>query len=75
MKGVNQTILQLNIETGACYVVAKYTEIAFEREKMVKGEGLKVLNKRIKNMDPDENEIFKFLGVDQADGIKIKEQN
>ena len=67
MKGVNQTILQLNIETGACYVVAKYTEIAFEREKMV--------NKRIKNMDPDENEIFKFLGVDQADGIKIKEQN
>ena len=24
-------------------------------------------------MDPDQNEIYKFLGVEQADGIKAKE--
>ena len=27
----------------------------------------------MKTIDPDENEIYKFLGVEQADGIKKKE--
>ena len=40
---------------------------------MVKGEGLQVLQERIKTMDPDQKEIYKFLGVEQADGIKTKE--
>ena len=26
----------------------------------------------METMDPDENEIFKFLGVKQVDGIKTK---
>ena len=26
----------------------------------------------MKAMDPDENEIYKFLGIEQADGIKMK---
>ena len=32
-----------------------------------------MLNERMKTMDHDENEICKFLGVEQADGIKMKE--
>ena len=40
---------------------------------MVRGEGLQVLHKRMKTMDLDQNEIYKFLGVEQADGIKAKE--
>ena len=44
----------------------------FEREKMVRREGLPVLEERMKTMDPDENKINKFLGVEQADGIKTK---
>ena len=40
---------------------------------MVKGEGLQVLNERMKIVEPDKNEIYKFLGVEQADGIKKKE--
>ena len=40
---------------------------------MVKGEGLQVLQERMKIMDPDQKEIYKFLGVEQADGIKTKE--
>ena len=40
---------------------------------MVKGEGLQVLNEKKKTVDPDENEIYKFLGVKQADRIKKKE--
>ena len=40
---------------------------------MVKGECLKVLNERMKTTDLEENEIYKFLNVEQADGIKMKE--
>ena len=39
---------------------------------MVRGEGLKVLEERMKTIDPDENEIYKFLGLEQADGIKAE---
>ena len=37
---------------------------------MVKGEGLEVLEKRMKAIDPDENEIYKFLGMEQVIGLK-----
>ena len=40
---------------------------------MVKGERLQVLQERMKTMDPDQKEIYKFLGVKQTDGIKTKE--
>ena len=30
------------------------------------------MEERMQMMDPDENEIYKFLGVEQADGIKTK---
>ena len=40
---------------------------------MVKGEGLQVLRERMKTVDPEKDEIYKFLGVEQADGIKTKE--
>ena len=44
----------------------------FEHGKMVRGEGLPVLEERMKTMDPDENEIYKFHGVEQADCMKMK---
>ena len=40
---------------------------------MVKGEEPQVLQERMKTMDPDQKEIYKFLGVEQADRIKTKE--
>ena len=40
---------------------------------MVKGEGLEVLHERMKTIDPEENVTYKFLGIEQADGIKTKE--
>ena len=72
LKDVNEIIVQASYDTGACYGVSKCAEIVFERGKMVKGEGLPVLNERMETMDPDENEIYKFLGIEQADGIKTK---
>ena len=66
-------IVQASNDTGACYGVVKCPEVVFEREKMVKGKGLQVLDERMKNIDPGENEIYNSLGVEQADGIKKKE--
>ena len=40
-------IVQASNDTGACYGVAKCAEVVFERGKMVKGEGLQVLNERM----------------------------
>ena len=72
LKEVNEAIVQASHDTGACYGISKCTEIIFECGKMIKGEGLEVLEERMKVMDPDENEIYKFLGIEQADGIKMK---
>ena len=33
---------------------------------------LEVLEERMKTKDPDENEIYKFSGTEQGDGIKTK---
>ena len=33
---------------------------------------MQVLEERVESMDPEENEIYKFLGIEQADGIKTK---
>ena len=69
---VNEIIVQASHNTGAGYGVSKCAEIMFERGKMVRREGLEVLKERMKTMDPDENEIYKFLGIEQANGIKTK---
>ena len=43
-----------------------------ERGKIVRGEGLEVLEERMKMMDPDKYEIYKFLGIEHVDRIKTK---
>ena len=66
-------IVQASNDTGACYGAVRCAEVVFETGKMVKGEGLQVLNERMNTIGPDENEIYKFLRVEQAGGIKKKE--
>ena len=80
LKDVNEIIVQTSHDTGARYGVAKRAEIVFERGKMVRGEGIAGARRRegiagarrMESMDPDENETYKFLGTEQADGIKTK---
>ena len=72
LKIVNEIIVQASHDTGACYGVSKCAEIIYQNGKMVRGEGLQVLEERMKMMNPDENEIYKFLGIKQADGINTK---
>ena len=72
LKDVNVIIVQARKDTGACYGVSKCAWIIFEHGKMVRREGLPVVDERTETMDHDENEIYRFLGVEQADGIKTK---
>ena len=73
LKNVNEIIVQGSHVTGACYGVSGCAEIIFEHSKMVRGEGLQVFEEIMKTMDPDENEIYKFLGTEKADGIQTKQ--
>ena len=65
---VNEIIVQASHDTG----VSKCTEIIFKNGKIARGDGLQVLEERMKTTDPDENETYKFLGIEQADGIRMK---
>ena len=71
-RDVNEVIVQASHDTGACYGVSKSAEIVFKRGKMVRGEGLQILEERMKTIAPYENETYKFLGIEQTDGIKTK---
>jgi hypothetical protein len=73
LKDVNEAIVQASQDTVTYYGISKYAEIVFEHGKMVSGEGLPMMQERMKALDPDENEMYKFLGVEQADGIQTKE--
>ena len=67
----NEMIVKASMDTGACYGVKKCAEIVVKDGKMVKGDGLTVLEKRMKALDPDENEVYKFLGCKQGEKIDV----
>jgi len=66
---VNNTIVQASYDTGARYGVKKCAEVVFNRGVMVKGKGLDVMEERMESMDPDSKDYYKFLGLEQANGI------
>ena len=72
LKAVNETIVKASRDTGACYGVKKCAEIVFLRGKMVHADGLEVLNERMKALDPEKNEHYKFLGCEQAEQIDME---
>ena len=60
------------MNTGACYGVKKCVEIIFRKGKTIKGEGLAVFGEKMDALDSNKNEIYKFLGYEQADKIDVK---
>ena len=69
---VNEMIVKVSMDTGACYGVKKCAEVISKNGKMVKGEGLAVLEERMKALDPEQNEVYKFLGCEQGNKIDVK---
>ena len=65
-------IVKASMDTGAFYRVKKCPEIVFRKDKMIKGEGLTVLKEKVDELEPNKNEIYKFLGCDRADKIDVK---
>ena len=61
LETANETIVKASMGTGACYGVKKCAEIVFRKGKMVKGEGLPVLEEKMKAMDPEKNEVYKYV--------------
>ena len=60
------------MDIGACYRVKKCAEIVFRKGNLIKVEGLAVLEEKMDALDPNKNEIYKFLGCEQADKIDVK---
>ena len=55
---MNEMIVKASMDTGACYGVKKCAEIVFRNGKMIKGEGLDVLEEKMDALDPNKNEIY-----------------
>ena len=72
LKIVNDLILKASMDIGECYGVKKCAKMVFGRGKMIKGEGLTVSEQKMEALDPEKNEIYKFLGCEQADKIDVK---
>ena len=68
----NEMIVKASMDTGACYGVKKCAEIVFKKGKMIKGEGLTVLEEKMEVLGPNKNEIYTFLGCEQANKIDLK---
>ena len=62
IRDVNEVIVQASHDTGACYGISKFAETVFKRDKMVREEGLQVLEETVKTMDPDEHKVNNFVG-------------
>ena len=48
-------------------------EIVFRKGKTIKREGLAVLEEKMDVLDPNKNEIYKFLRCELADKIDMKQ--
>ena len=54
---VNETIVKESRDTEVCYGIKKCAEIVCRKEKMVKEEGLLVLEEKMKALDPPRKEL------------------
>ena len=72
MEIANEMIVKVSMDTGVCYGVKKCAEIVIKEGKMVKGERLPVLEEKMKALDPEQNDVYKFLGVEQSNNIDVK---
>ena len=63
-------IVQASLDTEACYKEKKCAENVFSREKIVKGEGLDVLDEMMNSLYPYLNKSYKFLECKHAEAVE-----
>ena len=62
LKKANEILVQASMDTGAIYRLKNVLKLYLKNGRIIKAEGLQILQKRMKALDPNENEIYKFLG-------------
>ena len=72
MEAANEIIVKASDDTRAVYGVKKWAEIVFRRGKMTKGESLTILHERAETLDPEKDDFYKFLGIEQRKQIDKK---
>ena len=63
----NEILVQASVDTGVIY-----DEIVFKNGRIIKEDGLQILQERINALDPKKNEIYRFLGCERPETIDIK---
>ena len=63
-------IVQASLDMGACYEEKKCAENVFFRGKIVKKEGLDVLDKRMNSLYSYLNKSYKFLEYKHAEAVE-----
>ena len=69
MEIANEIIVRASGDTGAMYGAMKCAKNVFKHGEMIKGEGLMILNEEAEALDPDKNEFYRFLGIEQGKQI------
>ena len=70
LKRINVIIVQASLDTGACDGVKTWAENVFSRGKIVKGEGLDVLDEMMNSLYPYLNKSYKFLEFKHAEPVE-----
>ena len=70
---VNEMLVQASKDTGARYGVKKCCKAIFKHGKIVETIGLNIDGEVTDVLDPDKNNTYKFLGLEQASGINREE--
>lgn len=58
---LNEMIVKASDDTEVCYRMRKYAEMIFEHGKIVKENGMDLGEERMRTLDPDTGELYKFL--------------
>ena len=69
---VNRILVQASIDTVVVNGANKCSEIIFIKGNIIKTEELQIMQERMKALDPNGNEIYKFLRCEQAERIDMK---
>ena len=70
---VNEMFVKASMDTGACYGVKKCADILFRKGNIIKEEEWAVLEEKLDTLDSNKNEIYKFLGCEQAYKTDVKQ--
>ena len=68
LQETNRIVTEISQDTGMTFGVSKCEEVVYKRGKMIKGEGLQIDNNKAECLDPEDNEYYKFLGIEEGDG-------